>query len=174
MDYKDLVKKRHSIRAFQNKKVPDDKLQTILEAIRLAPSAGNLQAYEVILVKNRTTIDKLATTTFRPQPYLTQASVVLVFMANPERSAARFVERGTSLYCIQDATIAITQAHLAVANEGLGSVWIGSFDEEKTRKILGIPTNIRPIAFLPIGYPAEKPVVKERRELSDLIHQEKY
>lgn len=174
MEFSKLIKVRHSVRAFQNKEVPEEKLQNILEAIRQSPSAKNLQSLEVVLVREKSTIKKLAGTTTRPQPFIAEANLILVFFANPDRIAENSDERGIKLYPIQDATIAITQAHLAAANEGLGSVWIGSFSEDKMSKILEAPTGLRPIAMLPVGYPAEEPVEKERRTLDNIIHQEKF
>ncbi|NQV13378.1 MAG: nitroreductase family protein [Parcubacteria group bacterium] len=174
MEFRDLIKARHAIRAFQDKEIPEEKLQAVLEAIQQAPSAKNLQSFEVVLVRQKETIKKLAETALKPQPFIAEADLVLIFFANPERLTEYFDKRGIKLYPIQDATIAITQAHLAAANEGLGSVWIGSFDEEKASKILSAPTGLRPIAMLPIGYPAEEPVAKERRALDDIIHQEKF
>ncbi|MFH2105088.1 MAG: nitroreductase family protein [Parcubacteria group bacterium] len=174
MEFRDLIKTRHSIRAFQDKEVPAEKLQAILEAIQQAPSAKNLQSFEVVLVRQKETIKKLAGAALRPQPFIAEADSILVFFTNSKRITENSDERDIKLYPIQDATIAITQAHLAAANEGLGSVWIGSFDEAKASKILNAPTGLRPIAMLPIGYPAEKPAEKERRALDDIIHQEKF
>ncbi|MBU1177905.1 nitroreductase family protein [Patescibacteria group bacterium] len=173
MEFRDLVKARCSIRAFQNKEIPSDKLQAILEAIRLAPSAKNLQSLEVVLVKQKETIKKLAATTLKPQPFIADANLILVFFANPKRIAENSDKRGIELYPIQDATVAITQAHLAAANEGLGSVWIGSFAEAKVREILQASPRLRPIAMLPVGYPDTKPIYQERRPLNDIIHNEK-
>ena len=104
------------------------------------------------------------------QEFLVQAPLVLVFCAAPARSAVRYTERGETLYCIQDATIACTYAMLAATALGLGSVWVGAFDEDAVYKVIGTVLNQRPVAMLPIGYPNETPRIRTRRALDDIIH----
>lgn len=169
MDFFEAVKTRQSIRAFQDKPIEPEPLQQILEAINHAPSAGNLQGYEVYLVTERAVIQALARAT-SGQDFITQAALVLVFCAHPARSAQKYRERGTSLYCIQDATIACAYAQLAVTALGLGSVWVGAFDEAAVRQAIGVGHELRPVAFLPIGYAAETPERRTRRDLAELVH----
>jgi nitroreductase len=168
MDFFEVVKTRQSIRAFQANPIAPEQLQQILDVINRAPSAGNLQGYEVYLVTKRDVIQALAHST-SGQNFITQAALVLVFCAHPERSAQRYRERGTSLYCIQDATIACAYAQLAVTALGLASVWVGAFNEEAVRAAIGVGHELRPVAFLPIGYAAEKPEVRTRRSIDDLV-----
>ncbi len=169
MDFFEVITTRQSIRAFQDRPIEADKLQQILEAINRAPSAGNLQGYEIYQVKKRAVIQALAQAT-DGQDFITQAGVVLVFCAHPARSAKKYAQRGTTLYCVQDATIACAYAQLAVTAVGLASVWIGSFDEEAVRAAIGVGHDLRPIAFLPIGYAAEAPEHRSRRALVELVH----
>lgn len=105
------------------------------------------------------------------QEFVAQAPVVLVFCATPARSAVRYHERGETLYCIQDATIACTFAMLAATALGLGSVWVGAFDEVLAHKIIGAEPGHRPIAMLPIGYPNATPRIRPRRALEEIVHQ---
>jgi nitroreductase len=170
MEFFQLLKERRSIRAFQAKEVEEEKLRKLLEAANSAPSAGNLQAYEIYLVRSDEKKAGLARAALG-QMFIAQAPVVLVFCSNPQRSALRYGERGSTLYALQDATIACTHAHLAAVALGLGSVWIGAFDETEVARILGLKEGIRPIAILPIGYPAEKPWPTPRRKLEDLVHE---
>lgn len=170
MDFFDVLNERHSVRLFQERPVEAEKLQRIVEAINRAPSAGNLQAYEVYLVrqaKHRADLVRAA----GDQQFLGQAPIVLVFCAHAKRAEARYLERGTELYCIQDATIACTFAMLAATALGLSSVWVGAFDEEAIREIIGARRDQRPVAMLPVGYAAESPRVRERRPLEEIVHE---
>jgi nitroreductase len=105
------------------------------------------------------------------QEFLAQAPLILVFCAHPARSKIRYAERGVDLYCVQDATIACTYAMLAATALGLATVWVGAFNEHEVRQIIRAPESHRPIAMLPIGYAAEVPRIRGRRDLSDLVHQ---
>jgi len=169
MDFFEVINQRHSIRAYKNKPVEPEKLQQILQAVNRAPSAGNLQAYEVYLVcddKHKTSLVAAA----YDQEFLAQAPLVLVFCAHANRSASKYQERGTELYCVQDATIACAFAMLAATALGLSTAWVGAFDENEVRYIINAPWAHRPVAMLPIGYAAESPRISSRRTLNDLIH----
>jgi len=130
---------------------------------------SQLQAYEIFLVRDEEKKRALAEAALG-QEFIAEAPIVLVFCANPSRSASRYGSRGRDLYSIQDATIACSFAMLAATSLGLGSCWVGAFDEEEVKKVLGIK-EFRPIAILPIGYPAEKPYKTSRRSLKDLVHE---
>jgi len=169
MDYFELLDKRHSIRSYTSQPVEDEKLHAILQAANCAPSAGNLQAYEIYVVTDATRLQALARAAL-DQMFIVQAPVALVFCANPARCSQKYGRRGTTLYCIQDATIACAFAHLAAAALGLGSVWVGAFDEDGVRRVIGVWEDLRPIAILPVGYPGEKPDTTSRRQLSSLVH----
>lgn len=167
MDYFEAVKTRRSVRAFQKKPVEEEKIRRILEVMNLAPSAGNLQAYEVIVVKDLMLKDKLAKAA-SDESFISNAPVCFVFIACPERSSKRYGRRGSELYCVQDATIATTYAMLAVAALGLSSTWVGAFDEKAAARALGVTGDKRPIAILPVGYAAESPKGTPRRPISDV------
>ncbi|OGY25962.1 MAG: nitroreductase [Candidatus Woykebacteria bacterium RBG_16_44_10] len=167
MEFQRLLKERHSVRAYQNKPIEEEKLNQILEAARSAPSAGNLQAYKICLVRDELVKQQLARAA--NQDFIAQASVVLVFLQDYDQSSQKYGQRGEELYSLQDATIACAYAQLAAADLGLGSVWVGAFDEEEVTKVVDVPSNLRPIAILPIGYPAEEPSQRTRRPLSDLV-----
>lgn len=169
MDFFEVVNARHSIRAFAATPLEGEKLHKILETANRAPSAGNLQAYEIYVVTHEIHRAALARAA-SDQEFLTQAPAVLVFCTHPARSKQRYSERGERLYCIQDATIACTFAMLAAAALGLSSVWVGAFDDEAVRHTLGAPQGVQPVAMLPIGYAAEQPQLTARRALNDLVH----
>ena len=168
MDFFEVIRARRSIRAFLPQPIEPDKLQQILEAINRAPSAGNLQGYEVYLVTNRSCLRAL-TQAAVGQDFIEQAQLALVFCAHPARSAQKYGQRGTTLYSVQDATIACATAQLAVTALGLASVWVGAFDEDGVRQALGIDHDLRPVAILPIGYAAETPEPRSRRALAEMI-----
>ncbi len=169
MDFFETVKERHSIRAYKAQAVETEKLQQIFQAINRAPSAGNLQAYEVYQIDDADRKSALASAAY-DQEFLTQAPLVLVFCAHAARSEVRYAERGTDLYCVQDATIACTFAMLAATALELSTVWVGAFDEDAVREIIGAPQAHRPVAMLPVGYPAAGPRNRPRRSLDELIH----
>jgi nitroreductase len=163
------VEARQSVRAFEPREVEPARLQEILMAANRAPSAGNLQAYEIVVVRAPERRRALARAA-HGQTFVADAPVVLVFCADPERSAERYGRRGTELFAVQDATIAAAYAQLAAAALGLGSTWVGAFDEAATAGVVG---GLRPVCLLPLGYPAEKPEPSSRRSLGDLVHSER-
>jgi nitroreductase len=173
MEFHELVTARRSVRRYQRKVVPRAALETILEAANRAPSAGGLQAYEIVLVERQDTRSALAQAAYG-QDSLTSAPAVLVFFANPRRNASRYKDRGVSLYSVQDATIAAAYAQLAAAAQGLGSCWVGAFDETNVAEILGAPRGMRPVAMLPIGYSDETPHAVPRRGIHHLVWHEKF
>lgn len=170
MDFFQTVHARHSVRAFAKRPVEPEKLVALLEAASRAPSAGNLQAYEIYLVTQPAKLLALAQAAGN-QDFIAQASLALVFCAHPARSARKYGERGRTLYCIQDATIAAAFALLATTALGLAGVWVGAFDDEAVRQAIGVLKSHVPVAILPVGYAAEVPEPTARRPLSDLVHE---
>jgi nitroreductase len=169
MDFFMVVQMRHSIRDFVAKPVEAEKLQAILEAANRAPSAGNLQAHEMYVVTRQATLSALADASFG-QEFVAQAPVALTFCAHPKRSSRKYGQRGASLYCIQDATIACTYAQLAATALDLASVWVGAFNDDAVREAIGVNKDLLPVAILPIGYAGEKPEATFRRSLASLVN----
>lgn len=170
MDFFEVVKSRHSIRSFARTAVEPEKLQIILESANRAPSAGNLQAYEIYLVSKASDRVALARAAWE-QEFVAQAPVVLVFCAHPARASRRYGQRGVRLYALQDATIACTLAMLAATALGLATVWVGAFDDDAVSRAIGAPKDLVPVAILPIGYAAEEPEPTPRRRLQELVHE---
>jgi nitroreductase len=168
MELAELIRARRSVRAFESRPVEAHKLECILEAANLAPSAGNLQAYEIYKVTSPHPRAALARAS--DQSYIAQAPIILVFFANTGRSARKYGARGRELYALQDATIAATHAMLAIADQGLGTVWVGAFDPAEVTSAVGSPPDWVPVAMLPLGYAAESPVASPRRALDELVH----
>jgi len=172
MDFFETVHARQSVRAYQAKPVEPKQLEAILSAANQSPSAGNLQGYEVLVVRDAATIRSLAKAALS-QMFIAQAPIVLVFCADPARSGAKYGARGEQLYCVQDATVAAAYAQLAATALGLATCWIGAFDEKDVARVLELRAGLRPIAMLPVGWPAETPPRTPRRALSDLVREHK-
>jgi nitroreductase len=164
-----IVEDRRSMRKYAETPVEEEKLHKILETANRAPSAGNLQGYEIYIVRDLEQRQALVIASW-DQGFLAEAPVVLIFCANPARSAVKYGDRGATLYSIQDATIACAYSQLAAKAQGLDTVWVGAFDEMAVSEIVHIPPDLRPIAMLPIGYAGRVPSVRPRRELRDLVH----
>jgi len=138
MNLEEVIKKRKSIRSFKRIDVPDEILEQIISLARLAPSAGAIRGYEVIITRERImSID---------------APVYLIICANPDVYAERYGDRGKDLYSIQDATIFGAYIQLLLVDRGLASVWIGAFREDKVKRVLNIKENLRPVAIIAVGY----------------------
>ena len=168
-DFFETVRHRHSIRKYQDTRpIEQEKLHAVLEMACAAPSAGDLQAYKVFVIRSESLRKRLAQAADNQQ-FISQAPVNLVFCADKARSAQRYGERGKTLYAIQDATIAATYAQLAVVAAGMGSTWIGDFSEDELSALLGLDHGLTPIAILSLGYPAELPEPTRRRHLEDIV-----
>lgn len=156
---------RRSTRKFSKTKVEDWKIDKVLSAADVAPTAGNFQGFQVFLVKNKDAKEALVEAANK-QPYV-NAPVVLVFCTDPSRVNLKFPPDILEKFSLQDATIAAAFSLLAASGVGLSTIWIGMFDEEKVKKILG--TDLRPSSILCIGYPDKKKPPKSRRKLKELI-----
>ena len=141
----EAVQKRRSVRAYQPTPVPKEKLLRVLEAGRLAPSAGNIQPWHFIVVTDAEKREKLGEARFAK--FLKEAPVVIVGCGDQKASPKWFMV---------DVAIAMQNMVLTATSEGLGTCWVGSFDENQVRELLKIPENYRVVALLALGYPREK------------------
>lgn len=173
MDVLEAIKGRRSIRAFKNVDVSEETVERLIDAARWAPSAGNIQPWEFIVVRTHEIKRKLAEAALG-QSFIEEAPVVIVACANEVRSVQGYGMRGKTLYCIQDTAAAIQNIHLAAYAMGLGTCWVGAFREEEAVKVLKTPAGIRPVAIIPVGYPAETPPPRSRRSLKQIIHYETF
>ena len=173
MDTFEAIYGRRSIRAFVNREVTQTQLMKILDAGRQAPSAGNLQPWELVVVRDSERKMALAEAAFG-QYFIAEAPVVVVICAHPARSARRYGRRGIDLYCLQDTAAFIQNMLLASCAIGLGSCWVGAFYEAKAAEAIEAPNDVRPVAIIPIGYPAESPSAPPRRSLEDIVHEERF
>lgn len=173
MDVFEAIKKRRSVRAFTNEPVSAKEVMKLIDAARWAPSAGNIQPWEFVVVRDPE-IKRGLSAAALDQTFIEEAPVVIVVCANQLRSSRGYGSRGVNLYCLQD-TAAATQNMLLTAHAlGLATCWVGAFQEKEARKVLNIPSGVRPVAIIPVGHPAEKPMARSRRPLSEIVHHETF
>ena len=173
MELFESIRNRRSVRAFKPDPISEELLNKILEAAQWAPSAGNCQARDFIIVKDPEMKKELCAAALY-QYFIEEAPVNVVVCANEERSARRYSNRGRMLYCLLDAAAAIQNMLLAVHALGLGACWISAFRDKEVAEVLNLPEWLRPVAIIPVGYPAEKPWPTPRIPLEELVHRERY
>jgi nitroreductase len=173
LDVFEAIETRRSIRTFTNEKVSDEEVQKLIDAARRAPSAGNIQPWEFVIVRNSNTKYKLSVAALN-QTFINEAPVVIVVCADEPRSSWSYGSRGASLYCLQDTAAAIQNMLLAACALGLGTCWIGAFHENEVTKVVNAPIGVRPIAIIPVGHTAEKPRARQKRPLKKIVHHETF
>jgi nitroreductase len=167
-----ILKRRRSVRAYKEEDISDNDLNKLFEAAQSAPSAGNLQAREFIIVRDANAKHQLAEAALG-QFFIAKAPIVLVGCANIGRSSRNYGDRG-QLYAVQDVTIAASYIQLAAESVGLSTCWIGAFYEERVRGLLKLPLDIRPVLMLPVGYPDETPAPTIRMDITRFTHKERW
>ena len=168
MNVMDAIKTRKSVRAYAHRPVGDDKLNSILEAARLAPSASNRQEWRFVIVREQDIRKKLARVA-GDQEFVGDAPVVVIACADTD---GHVMKCGHPCYLI-DVAIALDHIALAATELGLGTCWIGNFDEGKVKELLGIPEKIRVIELMPLGYPLDPSALEKKRlALSTIVKYE--
>jgi len=169
MEFSELITKRYSVRAYKPDPVEDEKLHQVLEAARLAPTAANRQPFQLIVIHTAGREAELKR--IYGQDWFVQPPLVIGICALPARAWTR---RDGKNYADVDVTIAMDHLILAAADLGLGACWIGAFDPAAAREVLGLPDDVEPLAFTPLGYPADRPGTKKRKALSELVRYEQW
>ncbi len=172
MELQDAINKRRSIRTYKNQPLPEGTVEALLDAARQAPSAGNVQPWEFVIASAAETKQALSEAAYG-QSDITEAPVVIVVCADEKRAAERYGARGRTLYCLQDTAAAVQNILLTAVSMGLGTCWIGAFKEQEIRRVINAPKDIRPVALIPVGYSAESPPVRQRRPISEIVHDER-
>ena len=171
MEFFDVIRTRRSIRKYKSNPVSDEDIEYILNAARLAPSAKNRQCWRYVVVKDKKLIEKIASSRPESKEWINQAPVIIVVCADPNESSKR---EGKELYLF-DLGISFEHLLLAAKDIGLATCCICGFDEKTVKDAIGVPENIRVVAFTPLGYPAEeKDEVTDRKPLEEIIFYEKY
>ncbi|KPK63277.1 nitroreductase [candidate division WOR_3 bacterium SM23_42] len=171
MEFYEIIKKRKSVRKYKSDPIPEDVLNRILDAGRMAPSAKNYQPWHFIVVRDPEMKKKVAEAC-RNQPFMAEAGVIICGCALEKIAWGRMGNYMASWP--HDLTIALDHIILAATNEGLGTCWIGAFDEKMVKDVLGIPDDVRVVALTPVGYPAEEARERGRLELKDIVSYEKF
>lgn len=167
-DVIDAIRERRSVRGFQTRPVPDATIGRMMECAVLAPSAGNVQAWHFYVVKEDERRKALAAACHR-QLFVAQAPMAIVVCADLPRIAARYGERGTGLYVLQDTAAAVQNLLLAATAFGLATCWVGSFADDQVAAVVGARPGLRPVAVIPVGYPAEEPAQRPRRPMDEVV-----
>lgn len=167
MDYSELIIKRYSVRAYKPDPIEDGKLQAVLDAGRMAPTASNRQPFQIIVVHSMGRENELQS--IYPRDWFVQAPLVLCLCGTPP---AAWVRKDGTAYLGVDIGIVMDHMVMAAAELGLGTCIIAAFDEQNARKVLSVPDDVVPMLFTPLGYPNDAPRIKERKKLEDLVRYE--
>lgn len=173
MELSKAIRERRSVRRFESEPVKEEDLTKILDAARWAPSAGNMQPLELIVVKKKEIKRQLAEAALG-EAFVADVPLDIVVCANLERSSRRYGKRGSELYAIQDTAAAAQNILLMAHALGYATCWVGAFNEKMVSNIIGAPKNVRPLAIIPVGKPAEKPSPPTRRSLEEITHEDKF
>ncbi len=169
MDFLELARQRRSVRGYRPDPVPSTVLEPVLEAARLAPTACNRQPFRLFVLETTGHEAELARIYHRP--WFVQAPLVIGIVAVV---AEAWVRRDGASYHLVDAAIAMDHLILAAASVGLGTCWVAAFDRAAAVAVLRLPPGVEPVAFTPLGYPADAPGPKERRPLAELVRRQSW
>ena len=165
MEYLELIAARYSVRAYRPDPVEDEKLQTVLEAARLAPTAANRQPFQLVVMHTTGREEEIGK--IYGKPWFVQAPLVIGVCAISSLAWVRESDRFNAR--LIDAAIVADHLILAATNLGLGTCWIAAFNVEAARSVMDLPSEAEPVIFTPLGYPADQPGPKTRKPLSDLV-----
>jgi nitroreductase len=169
MDFAELIRRRYSVRAYKRDPVPEAVLARVLEAARLAPTAANRQPFRVLVIRTDGRQKELGRVYQRS--WFVEAPLVLTVCSLP---AEAWVRRDGKSYGDVDAAIVMDHLVLAATSEGLGTCWVGAFDPAAAREVLALPSGVEPIAFTPLGYPADQMPERKRKTLAELVRRERW
>jgi nitroreductase len=169
MEFSKLIETRYSVRAYKPDPVEQEKLERVLEAARLAPTAVNFQPFQLIVIHTAGREEQL--NRIYRKDWFVQPPLVIAACGLPEKGWTR---RDGRSYLDVDLGIVMDHLILAATDEGLGTCWVGNFDAAAAREVLGLPDDVEPIAFTPLGYPDDEPRTKKRRPLAELVRYERW
>lgn len=170
MEFAELIRTRYSVRAYKSDPVDDGKLEAVLNAARMAPTACNNQPFRLVVVHTAGKQQELKR--IYGAEWFSQAPIVICICAVASEAWTR--RSDSKVHDQIDAAIAMDHMILAAANEGLGTCWICAFDPSAAREILGLPDGVEPVAFTPLGYAADAAREKTRRCLDELVKYERW
>ena len=173
MDVMEAIKKRRSVRKYLDVPVEWDKIGEVLEAGKAAPSSGNIQNWKFVVVNDKEKRRKIAQACLQ-QSWMANAPVHIVVVAEPEPAVMHYGVRGERLYTVQNCAAAVENMLLAATSVGLGSCWIGAFDEDMLKRAIGCTERVRPQAVVTIGYADERPPEPTEYTLEDVTYLNKW
>jgi nitroreductase len=169
MEFAELARRRYSVRAYKSDPVPEAVLARVLEAARLAPTAANRQPFRLFVIRTKERKAELGR--LYQRSWFVEAPLVIGVCSLP---AEAWTRRDGKSYADVDAAIAMDHLILAASAEGLGTCWVGAFDPAAARELLALPAGVEPIAFTPLGYPADQPPEKTRKSLAELVFRDRW
>ena len=167
MDFIDLINKRYSVRAYKSIPVEDEKLSIVINAARMAPTAANRQPFQILVIHTNDRKESLFN--IYQREWFVQAPLVICICGLRDRA---WIRRDNKTYLDVDLAIVMDHMILAATELGLGTCYIAAFDVVNARKVLALPQDVEPILFTPLGYPADSPRKKERKNIEDLVRYE--
>jgi len=170
MGYSELIAARYSVRAYRPDPVEDEKLQAVLEAARLAPTAANRQPFQLVVMRTAGREEEIGK--IYRKSWFVQAPIVIGVCAISSLAWVRESDRFNAR--IIDAAIVADHLILEATNQGLGTCWIAAFNVEAARSVMGLPDEAEPVIFTPLGYPADQPGPKIRKPLRDLVRYDRW
>ncbi|HEV3474501.1 MAG TPA: nitroreductase family protein [Actinomycetota bacterium] len=173
VEFHEVIRRRFMCRSFQDRDVPEQKIEAILDAARRFPSAGHTQPQEFVVVRDASVKHDLARAAL-DQMFLADAPVLIAVVSDTDRSAARYGRRGVEFYSILDGGFASMIVLLAAVDQGLGAAFVAAFDDDAVGAVLHLPTHVRPIGLIGVGYCAEAPGRHRRRPRQEIIHLDRY
>ncbi len=171
MSVEEIIHKRRSVRKFKTDPLTDEQIDKLLNAAQIAPSAGNQQPLEVIVVTEEK--ERLIEATGRQQ-FIVDAPVVFIILSNNKDTVNRYKTRGAELYHIQDTAASVQNVLLLAKSMGLDTCWIGAFDESMIKSLFSIPEGVRPVAIIPIAYGDVDPEGPARKDIKEIIYKNNY
>lgn len=163
------ILERRSVRGFKSDPVPKATIGRLIDAARWAPTAGNLEPWQFYVVYNDQKRQELAAAALN-QKFVSEAPVIIVVCTSPEISAAKYRERGRNLYAIQESAAAVQNILLAAEGYGLGTCWVGSFEDTLVMEALDLEQGVLPVAIIPVGYAAGESRPPARRPVEEIVH----
>jgi nitroreductase len=167
-----LLRRRRMVRRFRSTPVGKAKVRRLLQVAMRAPSAGHTEPWEFVVVRDETMRKALGRAAFG-QMFVAEAPVIIVVCADLRRSQPQYGDR-SERYGFIDTAFASLLLLLAVVEEGLGACFVGAFNDAKVSQLLGLPGEVRPVALIPVGYPAKTPPSQKLRPLREMVHEERW
>ncbi|MBI4713407.1 MAG: nitroreductase family protein [Planctomycetes bacterium] len=164
----DIIKQRRSIRSFKDTPILKEVIDKLADALIWAPSAGNLQSRKFYFVTDKKVKEQLVEAALG-QSFIADAPLVVVGCADLGRVKGRYENRGTTLYAPQDVAASVQNLLLVAHEQGLGTVWVGAFDEDAVSQVMKLPDTLRPVTIVPVGYPAKTPKAPPRLSKEEVI-----